>query len=251
MGEGLPFAEEKMMSTQAHMPAFGYQPNRFILHNASPEEVRLRWGGVQFTVPPVDKMGKAPAQDADGDNIPGTLVLQDAVVMDRDGSIPEAGSPPNWLAFEAIRNVLGVDTITKQAIGSYHKSGISFLPNGATKEVVATVREDGKRRYMEHLVEWAQYTVSTYEARVSAARMAGVQPAPPDQDYAKSLLILKQRESQMKIVAVEQVAAAESPEDKLKVMREMLLDPKVRAQLGKEYSIRKRGHLEEETSQEG
>lgn len=239
------------MSTQSHMPVFGYEPNRFVLHNGSPEEVRLRWGGVQFTLPPVDKVGKDAAADADGDPIPGTLVLRDGLVMNAEGAIPPEGSMPNWLAFDAIRNVLGVDTITKQAVGTYHKSGVSFLPNAPSKEVVATVRADGMRRYTEHLVEWAQYTVSAYEARVSAARMAGVNPAPPDQDYQKALIVLNKRESQMKVVAVEQVAASESSEDKLKAMREMLQDPKVRAQLGKEYSIRKRGHLEEETSQEG
>lgn len=256
------------MSTQTQVPLFGFAPNRFTLHNASPHRIDLRWGGVQFTVPPIDEVGPKPAIDADGDPIPGTVLLEDSLVTDATGSIPPAGSPPNWLAFEAVRNLLGVDTVTKEATGEVAKAGVSFVPNSPDKSVVAAIRADGQRRYQEHLLEWAQYTVSAYESRVQSAKMAGVQPAPPDQDYARALLVLRKHEAKLRetmgagapedpeeirVLAVAKAramemakeAAAGKDVDHQKLAEELLQDPKTRAYLlSKGYRIRKRGHLD-------
>lgn len=250
------------------LPIFGFTPNRFTLHNASPQAVDLRWGGVQFTVPPTDMVGPKAALDADGQPIPGTVQLEDSVVTDKDGSIPEAGSPPNWHAFEAVRNLLGVDPVTKEMKGELAKAGISFMPNAPTKDVVAQVKQDGTRRYEEHLLNWAQYTVSAYEARVQSAKMAGVQPAPPDQDYARALIVLRKHETKLKAamstpevgddeeamalavakaeaLKMAERAAAGKDIDKNKLAEELMTDPKTRAYLlSKGYRIRKKGYLD-------
>lgn len=267
------------MSTQPHIPTFGYMPNQFTLHNASPERVDLRWGGVMFTLPGVDEIGPKAARDKDGDPIPGTLVLQDGLVPDKDGVLGGPGSPPNWLAFEAIRNLLGVDPVTKVATGQSAKAGLSFLPNAPSKAMVQTVRLDGIRRYEEHRLEWAQYTVATYEARLAAAKAAGVTAAPPDRDYAQAIILLKRHEAKLKavvdlagettdddalalasakVMAMElaEKAAAGRDIDKTKLAEELLQDPKTRAYLmSKGYRIRKKGYLdvpdEPEQPQEG
>lgn len=268
------------MSTQTQMigiPTVGFEPNRFTLHNSAPEPLHLRWGGVSFTLPGCEEVGPKAAVDADGDPIPGTLILSDGIVPDKEGVIPPAGSPPNWMAFEAIRNLLGVDTVTKVATGAYAKAGVSFMPARPSKELVTVIRNDGARRYQEHRVEWAQHTVATYEARVAAAKMAGVPAAPPDQDYARALVILKRHESKFreavanagdtdeeeamalasaKAMAMEMAekAAAGKDIDKQKLAEELMSDPKTRAYLmSKGYRIRKKGHLDvpEESALEG
>lgn len=253
------------MSTQQYMPAMGFAPNRFTLHNAAPERRTFRWGGVQFTLPAIDEIGVAPAKDADGDLIPGSLILEDGYTTDRDGLTPERGTPPNWSAFEAIRNVLGVDPTTKVATGVAAKGGISFLPNSPTKDVIAAVREDGKRRYAESRVEWAQYTVSAYESRVAAARAVGLQAAPPDQDYAKAIQILKKRQEDLgknvevaaddeeiaflafakaRAMEMAEAAAVGKNIDKAALAEELIRDPKIRASLSRKFQIRQRGYVD-------
>lgn len=252
------------MSTQSYMPSIGFEPNRFTIHNAAPERRNFRWAGLAFTIPAVDEVGPRAALDADGDPIPGTLVLQDSISVDREGMMPAPGTPPNWFAFEAIRNVLGVDPITKVATGTLAKGGVSFLPNAPTKELVANIREDGKRRYLESMVDWAQYTIAAYEARIVASRAAGVVPPPPDRDYgrAHSILTLAKKEeapievppdedemmvaARMKALAMEMAeeAAKDSNVDKAALAEKLLLDPKIRTFLSRKYQIRKRGHVD-------
>lgn len=254
-----------MSQAGAYIPAMGFTPNRFTLHNASPEPQTFRWGGVQFTIPGVDMVGKDPARDVDGDPIPGTLMLEDTYAPDRDGIIPPLGTPPNWSAFEAIKSILGVDPATKVAGGVAAKGGISFLPNSPSKDLVARIREDGKRRYAESRVEWAQYTVAAYEARVAAARAVGAQAAPPDEDYSKAVQVLKKWKEGLgkseevplddeemefmafaKARALEMASAASEGKnvDKAALAEELLLDPKVRTYLSRKYQIRKRGYMD-------
>lgn len=253
-----------------HMPDLGFQPNRFTLHNATPERIDMRWGGLAFTLPAVDEVGPKSAQYEDGTPIPGTLVLQDAITTDRDGIVPPLGSPPNWLAFEAIRNVLGVDTITKKAEGALAKAGVSFLPNSPTREVVAFVRADGEKRYQEHLLDWAEHTVSAYQAIVQKSREVGVVPAPPGRDYMKATVILSERRKTLektmqaapstveedaemealtfakaKAMELAEKAAAGKGIDRKALAEEIMQDPEMRAYLmQKGYRIRKKGHLD-------
>jgi len=253
------------MSTQ-QLPMFGYAPNEYVLHNASPEKVFLRWGGVSIILPPVDAVGPKAAKDADGDPIPGTLVLKDAIVADKDGVIPSADGPANWMAFEAIRNLLGINPVTKEAMGAAARAGLSYLPNNPSKDVVQAVRMDGTKRWEEHRLEWAQYTVSAYESKVASCKIIGVAPPPPDQDYAKALVVLKRQEAKFKAEMSEvgpdaeeveflafakaramemaETAAAGKNVDKAQLAEELLKDPKVRIHLQRKYSIRQRGHLD-------
>lgn len=253
-----------MSEAAAYVPLMGFKPNEYTLHNAAPVPQTFRWAGLQFTLPPVDMVCEQSAIDFDGEKIPGSFVLVDTYSPDRDGLIPDRSSPPNWLAFEAIRNVLGVDPITKVARGTAALLGISFLPQRPTKDLVAKVREDGRRRWLQSQTEWANYTVAAYEARVAAARAAGVAAAPPDRDYAKAVEILKKAKGEVEPVveeagdeemeflafakarALEMAGKAADGKnvDRGQLAEELLQDPKVRAYLGRKFQIRKRGYLD-------
>jgi hypothetical protein len=193
--------------------------------------------------------------------------------------VPPLGSPPNWSAFEAIRNVLGVNASTKKAEGVLAKAGVSYLPNTPTKDVIAFVRADGEARYREYQLEWAEHTVGAYEAVVQKAREVGVVPRPPGKDYLKATVILgaqkrvieqsmrvpnpqatddEEMEFEVYAKAAAMELAAKGAEgknvDKAQLAEELLKDPKVRAHLSRKFSIRQRGHLdvpEPEAPQEG
>jgi len=259
-------------SAASHMPTIGFIANKFTLHNATPEEITIRWAGLQFTLPPVDALGTRAAHYDTGEPIPGTCVLQDAHCPDRDGMIPGPEEPPNWLAFEAIRNVLGVNTHTKEATGVIARAGVSFLPANPTREVVSAVRANGEQRYAEYMVEWADACVAGYQRAVELSKQHGVIPPPPSADYAKAVMILEKHNEKVRIsisqaqrtleeqVTAEEVeleafiqaealvlakrAAAGKEISEEKLAEELLQKPNVRNYLKRQYSIRKRGYLD-------
>jgi hypothetical protein len=249
-----------------HLPQFGWSPNKFTLHNASPEPLVVRWASLQFTIPAKDVIGTKPATYDDGAPIPGTYVVQDSWSLDRDGAIPPKNSPPNWSAYEAIRNVLGVDPVTKEALSPNARSGISFLPPNPTRELVAEIRADGERRYEEHLVDWAEQTITGYLDAVQKSRDAHVSPPPPTRDYERARAILDRNRKRDDFSHHEEVVAKEDAEmeayieaeamamakraaegkeiDEVELAKRLLQKPEIRNRLKRDYSIRKRGHLD-------
>lgn len=262
------------MSTNAfQIPMVGYTKNEYILHNASPEKLELRWASRAFTLPPVDQVGPSPAHYDDGTPIPGTLVLEDGYTYDKDGGIPSADSAPNWSAFSAIRNVLGVDPVTKQAVGFGARAGLSFLPNRPTRELVAQIRVDGERRWQEHMVEWADFVVHGYQTACDRARQAGAAPPPPSSDYMKACAILEKRKkdnealwskapvpveatddeeleflafAEAEAMAMAKKVAVGKEVDETELANTLLQKPEVRAALQRKfnYRIRKKGHMD-------
>lgn len=248
---------------------FGFKPNQFTLHNARPEPLTLKWAARMFTLPAVDKISDKPAYYEDGHPIPGTYVLEDAYTFNGDGQVPEAGSEPNWKAFDAIRNVLGWDPQSKTMKGFAAQSGISFLPNNPSREVVAKVREDGEARYQESLVSWADATVAGYGLAVQRNREAGLMAPPPSVDYQKAVLILKRRQAQIEeslgmadkmgspdeelefaafaeaeAMALAKKAAANKAVDPAELAASLLAQPDIVESLRRKYKfrIRKVGH---------
>lgn len=181
----------------SEMPDFGFAPNTYNLINGSPSAYTIRWGGLQFTVPARDSMGSHPAKDATGAPIPGSCTVSDSWTFDRDGNLPEKGSPPNWLAFEAIRNVLGVDPATKLLTGTAAQAGIQFLPNNATSDQIERAQEEGLRRWTESRYEWAEHQIAAYNERVGKAREANAPLPPPDRSYREAVAILEKRDQQI------------------------------------------------------
>lgn len=257
-----------------YVPEFVTQPNRFTLHNSTPEELTLRWAGLQFSIPAADQVNpKHSAKDADGDFVPGTFVVTDGYAPTADGSFPKGGAF-NWFAGDAIKHALGINPDTGVAEGSYAAKGVSFLPKLPTKEQVANIARAGKDRYDAFLVEWAQYEVAAQQQSMDRASRAGVQVPPPGKDYARALTILtkyqKAIDAQVGAVTdgLEETAAEEDLRftvwamaealklagsaaeqkqvDKNKLAEGLLADPEVAKHLRRQYRIRKIGHLPEE-----
>lgn len=262
------------MSTAVAMP---YQPNfapvrqKFLLINSSPEQVVLRWGGLQLTLPPTDAVGHRPGMYDNGKHIPGSYLIQDAYTFNADGTIPPNGSPPNWLATEAIRSLLGINPNTGEAISPFAMKGISVMAEAPTEEMVEAVKSEGRIRYEQFQWDWANETVTGYEVARDKAATAGVNARPPGQDYHRAMAILTnqkdahpsvsqeavdeqflQQEADLRVLALElaEKAAKGKDIDKGALADELLQDKAVRQQLKRKYSIRARGHMNVPDSEE-
>jgi hypothetical protein len=111
-----------------YVPDFTVRREEFVLHNAGPDKIDAMWAGHPFTIPGCDEIHPTnPAQFEDGSPIPGTVILRDDYMALPGGSMPQPGSPYNWRASVAIKNVLGIDKHTGKAISSYSKKGVSYL----------------------------------------------------------------------------------------------------------------------------
>lgn len=260
------------MSSQ-YVPNFVSEPNRYTVVNATPEEITLRWAGMQFSIPPADVVGRFAARDADGDKIPGSLVIEDGYCPRADGSYPTSGQH-NWFAADAIKKVLGINPDNGAAEGSYARKGVSFLPANPTKALVSQIKEAGRRRYDLFQVQWAQQEVGAYRSAVEKSSRHGLSAPPPDEDYARAILILEKQNEiiRKQIGSVTEALEEASDEDELKfrawalaeaenlaadaakakdvdkalIAEKMVEDPVVMKHLRRKYRIRKIGHLPEE-----
>lgn len=260
-----------MANAVQYLPDFKPVVQTYVLHNATPEEIILRWGGLQMTVPPVDKVGHRPALDGDGTPIPGTFVIRDTYTAKPGGGVPRKGDPPNWFAATAIRNILKIDPETGEAVGPDAKKGISVLPASPTPAMIKDAMESGKERYEQFLVEWATDTVNGYQVARDRNQQAGYAPPPPGAEYQKAVLILEKSHAKMKkdlgmAESIEQIdeeldddfetfalaeamakakrAAAAVPDvDPAELAAKLLESPDVRQKLKKKYRIRKVGHM--------
>lgn len=260
-----------MPNAVQYLPDFKPQVMSYTLHNATPEEIVLRWGGLQMTVPPVGTVGHRPALDANGDPIPGTFVIKDTYTSRPDGGIPRKGDPPNWFAATAIRNILKIDPETGEAVGPDAKKGISVLPASPTPAMIQEAMESGKARYESFLVEWATDIVNGYQVARDRNQQAGYAPPPPGAEYQKAVLILEKSHAKMKsdlgmveasetvdeeldddfeafalaeaMAKAKRAAEAVPDVDPAELAAKLLERPEVRQKLKKKYRIRKVGHM--------
>ncbi|NIN66110.1 MAG: hypothetical protein GTO63_15730 [Anaerolineae bacterium] len=260
-----------MSNANQYLPDFKPQVMSYVLHNATPEEIILRWGGLQMTVPPVDVVGHRPALAEDGSPIPGTFVIRDTYTSKPGGGIPRKGDPPNWFAATAIRNILKIDPETGEAVGPDARKGISVLPASPTPSMIQDAMMSGKARYEDFLVSWATDIVNGYQVARDRNQQAGYAPPPPGSEYQKAVLILEKSHAKMKkdlgmVGSLEQVdeeldddfetfalaeamakakrAAAAVPDvDPSELAAKLLENPEVRQKLKKKYRIRKVGHM--------
>lgn len=266
-----------MGTPMPYMPDFQPVINSYTLHNATPEEIVLKWGGLQMTIPPTDVVGPRAAIDPDGKGIPGTRIISDTYTAFAGGQVPKKGDPPNWFAAAAIKNILKIDARTGEAIGKSAQKGISVLPGSPTLAMVAQAKIDGKERYSEFLVTWATDTVNAYQVARERNQQAGYAPPPPGADYQKSIIILEKKHAKMQKemgivdraqdldlqdegtdeeleawVLAEAMKRAKEPADEMKLDQaelaaELLKNPKIRQALRKKgLRIRNAGHVEGE-----
>jgi len=259
------------MTTQA-IPDFAYKPEQYGLHNSRPEQMIVMWASCSFLVPPVDAVGPHPAHLEDGTPIPGTVLVKDGYTYDTEGNIPSAG-PHNMKAKEAIRGILGVQDGSNRATSKFAQNGLSYLPEGCTREMYQAVKLAGEARYRASLVDWASETVQAYEEARNNAKKAGVDGRPPGQDFYKAQAILKAQQAAMQEQYMGAAAAAvnepveddgiefeayarafamkiagkiadEQNVDKAKLVEELINDPAVAGKIRRKYSLRKRGYMD-------
>jgi hypothetical protein len=261
-----------------YMPDFQPVINSYTLHNATPEEIILKWGGLQMTVPPVGKIGPRAAMDPDGNKIPGTRIISDTyTAMLGSGQVPKKGDPPNWFAAAAIKNILKIDPKSGEAIGKSAQKGVSVLPGSPTLSMITQAKADGQERYQQFLVDWATETVNAYAVARERNTQAGYAPPPPGADYQKSIIILEKSHAKMQKemgmvpttedldlqdegtdeeletwVLAEAMKRAKEPAEEMKIDQtelaaELLKNPKIRQALRKKgLRIRNAGHVEGE-----
>jgi hypothetical protein len=261
-----------------YMPDFQPVINTYTLHNATPEEIVLKWGGLQMTLPPVDKVGARPAVDPAGEPIPGTRTISDTyTAISGSGQTPRKGDPPNWFAAAAIKNILKIDPRSGEAIGKSAQKGVSVLPGSPTLSMITQAKADGHERYQQFLVDWATDTVNAYQVARERNQQAGYAPPPPGADYQRSIIILEKSHAKMQKdmgmvskvedidlqdegtdeeleawVLGEAMKRAKEPAEDMKLDQtelaaELLKNPKIRQALRKKgLRIRNVGHVEGE-----
>lgn len=253
------------------LPSFEVKPQEFGLYNPDTRFLDLMWAGKSLRIPGCKDISRDPCKFDDGIPIPGTLVIRDGYMMKPDGTFPMVGSPYNWRADEAIRNLLQLDPDTKLPTGVWSERGITFVPPVIDRRTFEAVLIDANRRFGGHLVKWAEETIRAHEVRVDKAKEHGMNAPAPHPDYARALRIREEHMQSLGVVieaaAMKQSEGADEAEkviedriakiaelviskigdqanvDKKKMAEMLMEDKEVRSHLSKTHMIRKRGHL--------
>lgn len=214
-------------------------PPGFTVHNATDEAITVMYDGETMTIPSIGEViypsPTAPdmffsAKDANGEYIPGTLVIRN---KEGERCLP-FGTRPAWTAAAAIKHCLGIDVMTGDAHGPYYKRGLSVMPTNPSVEAVAQIRAAGIARYEIWRVTWAKDVVEQYTQRAAKWRALNLTPeAPPIEfDIAQAVLQKEQmrRKSEVakkfgKEISDKVVAENQAPYTKDEVLAELLSDP--------------------------
>lgn len=174
---------------------FRVPKRQFILHNAGPEPVELRYGGETKVVPPSTEVIYphpqypemfASGKDADGDYIPGTIQLED--IYEKD---PVTGAEKLiWDCWEAAKHCLGLDPRTGEALGKQAARGTSLIPQGASKEDIAEISAAGRLRYEDFRIGEARAVVAAHDEDNARRRRQGHIEIPGDSSYEQALMVL-------------------------------------------------------------
>lgn len=255
----------------------------FVLHNAKEREVDVMFNGNLMTVPGRNAVSvHRPARDADGDIIPGTLVVEDVYYYS-----PELGDDVLILdAGRAVAHILGISRGlggAQAASSRFALGGLSLLPMGCSKEVWRSVLADGEKRAFMVEVDNARNVIAAHDAVNAKRRAGGGDPVPGGLSYDRARFVLQeyekiyQREAQSHVASQRVAQDAESMEiaddlefaayahakvmeiatrvgeqksvDKVALAKELLNDPEVRLKLQKEFRIRRKGYAPQQEEQ--
>lgn len=245
-------------------------PRSFTLHNARPYEAVTFFGGNRIVVPPVYVVGPDADEDADGEPIPGTRVVEDMFAF-----IPEIGDEIHVLdAVRAVRHILGIvpggDGTAAIASSPFALGGLSLLPRHSTKAQWKAVAAAGEKRAFVAEVERARAHLRSVDEANAKRKAAERGPLPIGPEEERAAFLIQQynemvrqdlktamaphqadeldedleMEAHVKAAALDLATkAAEGKSiDKTKLAEELLNDPAVRRKLQKTYHIKKRGH---------
>ena len=213
-------------------------PPGFVVHNATDEDIEITFDGETMIIPNFDRVMlphpifdhvPCSAKDADGEYIPGTLLIRNKE--------EERGSPYNnkgpWLAAKAIKHCLDIDVTTGVASGAYYKRGLTVMPTGPTKEIVEQILADGRSRYEVWRLGWAKETVEAFNDRASKWRALNLTPQAPPMDYDVAQELLNREAERRKEKVKAKLAKGDSKFDvkpaatKESVLEDLMSDPEM------------------------
>jgi hypothetical protein len=256
---------------------------QFTLHNSREKDIDVSYVSHLMTVPGKNRISvHRPALDADGDKIPGTLVIEDVYVFSDETGDEEL----TFDSARAVAHVLGIQRAGGALVGAssrYAHGGLSLLPPKPTKDIWRAVLADGERRAFLIEVDNARQTVEATASRNSARAKAGMGPIPGGPNDERATWILKEYETLYRKEAADYVASQDKTSrtseersidddiefevfaramlrdlvrdtatelrksgaaevDEEKLLMELLEKPALRMKVQKKYRIRKVGH---------
>lgn len=242
----------------------------FVLLNSRKKKVTTMFTGTIVEVPPVHLVGLRPELDADGEPIPGSLIVEDIYM-------PLAEFDDEVCVFNAIRavrHILGLnegnDGSAVTASSPYALAGLSLLPRRPTKEMWQQVAREGADRAFLADVDRAYKYMQSEEESATKRKAMDMPPLPPNGvEFARHRFILEQYQAMTKKQVEEELAPHELSDmeaeleldliareiaqgmiertvknaevDKNKLLDELLTDPRIRKAAEKRWQIRKRG----------
>lgn len=246
--------------------------NSFVLHNARKKKVTTMYVGTIVEIPPVHEVGPRAERDADGELIPGTLVIEDiySPLPDFDDEVCV------FNAVRAVNHILGLsvdnDGQAVTASSPYALSGLSLLPRRPTKEMWLQVSRDGADRAFLADVDRAYKFMDAVEETNTKRKALDMPPLPPSSiEFQRHKFVIEQYEQLTKKQVRDEMAPHEVADmedeleldliareiangmiertvkdeavDKLKLLDQLLADPRLRKAAEKKYQIRKRGSM--------
>src|SRR5262245_9884846 len=216
---------DKTLQLQEGIIQFVMPPREFVLLNCTGEPIECGFDGQKLTVPKNDVAVKpvelpsnghkihgviprfTSAPDADGELIPGSLLIYDIV---EDNGL--GGEEMIWSAGNAIRHVLGVSYKADKATSLYAQRGLSLLPVRPTKGQVDIVRAGGQLRSEDWQYETSRQVVATYEAREAMRKGLGLDPLPFPREFHAARAILAVHEKREEAAAQSALNMLTAPE---------------------------------------
>ena len=211
---------------------FKRERRAFVLLNSDHKTKETYCGGTKFIIPAKDKLHSVASKraiDADGDPIPGTIVIEDLPNPEPDPRTGEARLAVD--SQETVRHILGIhrmpDGSASSATSPYALGGLSLLPLHPSKELWQAMARDGENRAFLIRVQNAQTTIDEYDAKNAARNSAGMAAVHGGKVYMEARAIIEEYSKLIqKRAEVEVSARTRSPTSRRSLRSRRMLAPR-------------------------
>lgn len=212
-----------------------FAPQRqFLIHNATDRPIELGYDGETFVIPAHNEIVEpiptaldkfASGQDAAGNYIPGTLLIQDKI-GNRNANADLLGNNARgdrWDSAAAVRHSLGVTENDRKPSSAWYRKGISLLPNNPTPDVVTQTQIEGRKRFEKFRLETDRDMVNTFRERAGKHRALGLHPDAPPPEFFEAEARL-QNAAKAGVIPVVSELPIEAVMDKANLAKNLLND---------------------------
>lgn len=168
-------------------------PRSYVLLNASPDAIIFDSQSYFILVPPrgeVIPYEQPPRfnsisliDDATGDYVPGSVVINDLFIKGEFGE-----QVLIYDVVKAIKDCLGQDLVS----GPLAKRGLSVMPLDASQELIDALGREGASRWEVHRIENAKAAVRAEQEKLDRFRKLGLPAPPPAPDVEEQALFLQE-----------------------------------------------------------